>query len=80
MNQNERLARYLSSGNTITSAQARKRFGIRNLRARVNDLRTEGFCIYTNRNNMGTATYRLGRPSRQIVATAYRIAGSVIFR
>ena len=80
MSQNENLARYLSSGRSITPAQARKRFGVRNLRARVNDLRNEGFCIYTNRTNMGTASYRLGRPSRAIVATAYRVAGSSLFR
>ena len=78
MSQNERLARYLSAGRSITTAQARSRFGIRNLRARVNDLRVEGFCIYTNRSSTGTS-YRLGTPSRVMVATAYKAAGSTIF-
>lgn len=78
MSQNERLARFLSTGRTITSAQARSRFGIRNLRARINDLRSEGYCVYTNRSS-NTTTYRLGRPSRAIVAAAYQVAGSALF-
>jgi hypothetical protein len=77
MSQNDRLVRYLSTGRTISAAQARSRFGIRNLRARVNDLRSEGFCVYTNRGE--TTTYRMGRPSRSIVAAAYQTAGSRIF-
>lgn len=78
MSQNERLARYLSTGRAITANEARTRFGIRNLRARVNELRNEGFCVYTNRAN-STTTYRLGRPSRAIVAAAYSVAGSALF-
>lgn len=77
MSQNERLIRYFSTGRSITADQARNRFGIRNLRARVNDLRSEGFCVYTNRGE--TTTYRMGRPSRAIVAAAYQTAGSSIF-
>ena len=78
MSQNERLIQYLSTGRTITSAQARSRFGVRNLRARVNDLRNDGFCVYTNRTSTGTS-YRMGTPSRAIVAAAYSTAGSSIF-
>jgi len=78
MTQNEKLVQYLSSGRTLTSAQARTRFGVRNLRARVNDLRNDGFCVYTNRTNVGTS-YRMGTPSRAIVAAAYRQAGSTVF-
>jgi len=78
MSQNERLIQYLSTGRTITSTQARSRFGVRNLRARVNDLRNDGFCVYTNRTSTGTS-YRMGTPSRAIVAAAYSTAGSSIF-
>ncbi len=77
MSQNDRLVRYLSSGRTISVREARSRFGIRNLRARVNDLRNEGFCVYTNRGER--TTYRLGRPPRTMVAVAYQAAGSSIF-
>lgn len=78
MTQNERLISYLSTGRSLTAAQARSRFGIRNLRARVNDLRNDGFCVYTNRTSTGTS-YRMGTPSRAIVAAAYRRAGSTVF-
>lgn len=78
MSQNERLIQYLSTGRTITSTQARSRFGVRNLRARVNDLRNDGFCVYTNRTSTGFS-YRMGTPSRAIVAAAYSTAGSSIF-
>lgn len=78
MTQNERLVRFLSTGRSITAAQARSRFGIRNLRARVNDLRTEGYCVYTNRTTSGVS-YRIGKPNRQIVSIAYSVAGSSVF-
>lgn len=77
MTQNDRIIRYLTSGRNLTPAQAR-RFGVRNLRARVNDLRNEGFCVYTNRSSNGTS-YRMGRPTRAIVAAAYRQVGGSLF-
>lgn len=79
MTQNERILRYLSTGRTLNASQARTRFGVRNLRARVNDLRNDGVCVYTNRNVDGTVEYRIGTPSRTIVATAYQAAGSTVF-
>jgi hypothetical protein len=78
MSQNDRLVRFLTTGRSITAAQARARFGVRNLRARVNDLRSEGFCVYTNRTSTGTS-YRMGPASRTIVAAAYQTLGSSIF-
>ena len=79
MSQNERLFQYLSTGRTITVAQARSRFGVKNLRARINDLRTTGVCVYTNTTSTGTTQYRVGKPNRAMVAIAYRIAGSTPF-
>jgi hypothetical protein len=78
MTQNERIVEYLSSGRTLTPAQARARFGVRNLRARVNDLRNDGYCVYTNRTGNGV-NYRMGSPSREIVAAAYRHVGGSVF-
>lgn len=78
MTQNERIIQYLSTGRNLTAEQARSRFGVRNLRARVNDLRNNGFCVYTNRDGSGVS-YRMGTPSRAIVAAAYRMAGSTVF-
>jgi len=79
MTQNERLVGYLSSGRSISAAQARSMFGIQRLSARIHDLRNEGFCVYTNVNNDGRTTYRLGTPSRQIVSAAYAVGGADFF-
>ncbi len=50
--------------NTLTVNQARARFGVMNVSARVHELRQEGFPIYTNRKTLSdgrTITfYRLG--------------------
>lgn len=75
MTQNDRLLQFLSTGRSITAAQARSRFGVRNLRARISDLRTSGVCVYTNRTG-NTTSYRVGTPNRAMVSIAYRIAGS----
>lgn len=70
MSQNRKLARHLLvDGATITKAEARSRFGITRLSARINELRADGLCIYTNRTPNGTQ-YRMGRPSRDIFAAA----------
>lgn len=54
--------------NTLSTAQARARFGITNVAARVAELRDEGFPIYTNTKVRGDGTkvsvYRLGTPSK----------------
>lgn len=60
----------------LTAAQISARFGVSNVRATISDLRFEGYAIYANRNTDSkgrTKTfYRIGRPSREIVAAGYR--------
>ena len=60
--------------NTFTVEQARRRFGITNVSARIDELRQEGHVIYTNtkRNADGVkvASYRLGKPTKSMVRTA----------
>lgn len=73
--QTERLIRYLSTGRSITENVARSRFGIKNLSARISDLRAEGMCIYTNSSN-GVSSYRIGTPNATMVKLAYSVAGS----
>jgi hypothetical protein len=62
--------------NTFTTEQARRRFGIQNVSARIEELRKEGHCIYTNYkyNNEGTkvASYRLGKPTKALVQAAIK--------
>lgn len=58
--------------NTFSVAQARARFGITNVAARILELRQEGFAIYTNlktrANGTKVAVYRLGTPSKSFKA------------
>ena len=58
--------------NTLTVAQARSRFGIQNVSARVEELRSEGHAIYTNTKTLSDGRrinfYRLGTPSKRVVA------------
>ena len=43
-----RILTYLKTGADITQVQARKRFGITNVRARMSELRQAGYSIYLN--------------------------------
>jgi len=60
----------------LTGAQLEARFNVGNIRATISDLRFDGFAIYANKmtDSKGrTKTfYRLGTPSRAIVAAGYR--------
>lgn len=76
--QTQTVLRALQTSGSITSTQASKRFGVKALAARISELRSEGYSIYTNRSTRGT-TYRLGTPSREMVALAYQVAGNRVF-
>jgi Helix-turn-helix domain len=60
--------------NTFTTKQAQHRFGITNVAARIEELRSEGHCIYTNSRILSDGRkinyYRLGTPTKALVQTA----------
>jgi predicted transcriptional regulator len=62
--------------NTFTVASARNRFGVENVSARIHELREEGYPIYTNRKTLADGRkisfYRMGKPSKEVVAAGYR--------
>lgn len=66
----------LRSGDTLTPAEAKKRFGVGNLAAEASRLRQQGFAVYANTRTAGNGVkvteYVLGKPSRKIVAAGYR--------
>ena len=73
----QKIVNYLSKQegyNTLTTAQARARFGIQNVSARIDELRQEGHCIYTNTVKRGDGTkvkaYRMGKPTKAMVRAA----------
>ena len=76
-----RVLKVLQSGRQFTPAQLA---GLTNasedsIRPRISELRSEGHAIYTNTTKNGKSAYRLGKPSRQMVAAAYRQSGSQVF-
>ena len=70
----------LRNGEELTSAQIEARFGVGNARAVVSSLRMKGFAVYGNpRTNSKGETktfYRLGTPSRAVIAAGYRALAS----
>lgn len=76
--QNQKLVSYFKSGRKLNQKQALGLFGVKNLRARVAELRNSGMAIYTNITKSGT-NYRLGTPNQRMVRVAYRFAGTHLF-
>lgn len=71
-----RLLEALRNGEQLTAAQIKARFGIANPTATVSDLRFAGFAVYANRHTdtkgRVSTKYRLGTPSRAVVAAGYK--------
>lgn len=71
-----RLLEAFKNGEQLTALQIKQRFGIANPTATVSDLRFSGFAIYANKrtNSRGDTytKYRLGTPTREVVAAGYR--------
>ena len=60
--QNELLVSYLrGTGRTISAPQARALFGVKNLRARMSDLRQDSYKVRTGYNTEGNTTYAVSR-------------------
>jgi hypothetical protein len=73
----ERMLKTLKSKegyNTFTVKQGQHRFGVKNVSARIEELRKEGHCIYTNTKVLDDGRkiryYRLGTPSKAMVQAA----------
>jgi hypothetical protein len=66
----------LYNGETLTQAEATKRFGVGNLSAEATRIRQNGYAVYSTRrkadNGITVTEYNLGRPSREIVALGYK--------
>lgn len=72
MTQNEFLENYLRGTNrSITSRQAEALYGIRNLRARVAELRSAGLQVYNDQTNDGRTAYVMS--SRDVTGSRARV-------
>jgi predicted transcriptional regulator len=73
----------LQNGDELTASQIRSRFGTGNPHEVIRSLREKGYAIYLNErtNSKGEVTqkYRLGTPTREMVALAYAVHGNELF-
>lgn len=78
--QSSRVLDALRSGEQLTAKQIAARFQARNPYEAIRQLRIQGYAVYANQrtNSKGdTKTfYRLGQPTRSMVAAAYSVMGA----
>lgn len=76
-----KVLKTLQSGRQFTAGQMAGLFGTTEstVAARVSELRAKGYAIYSNTAKNGKTAYRLGTPSRRMVAAAFAAAGSSVF-
>jgi predicted ArsR family transcriptional regulator len=71
-----RVLEALQSGEQLTAKQISARFGVKNPTATISDIRFAGYAVYANthKDTKGRVStkYRLGKPSREIVAAGYK--------
>ena len=76
MTKTDRVLEAFQNGEELTAKQISSRFGAGNPASIVQSLRFRGFAIYSNArtNSKGDVKnfYRLGTPSRAVVAAGYR--------
>ena len=73
----QRLVEALKNGEELTAKQIAARFSIANPTATISDLRLRhGYAVYANRKTdtkgRVSTKYRIGNPSRAVVAAGYR--------
>jgi predicted transcriptional regulator len=73
----ELLLSHLQKGKEFTSKQIRASFGISHPASAIRNLREQGYCVYSNTRTSSkgepVVKYRIGKPSRAMVAAAYRL-------
>lgn len=71
-----KLQKALQTGDIVTAAQAEKRFGIKNINAEVSRIRQNGYVVTSSRRKAGNGVevteFKLGQPTREMVALAYK--------
>lgn len=70
----QKIYDFLKTGHGLTPQRAKKDFGIRNVSARVSELRRAGYAVYLTKQTTPTGKkivkYRLGKPSRRMTVIA----------
>ena len=81
MSLQSKVLKTLKSGRQFTTGQMAGLFNTTEgtVAARISELRAQGYSIYSNTAKNGKTAYRLGTPSRRMIAAAYAAAGSTVF-
>jgi predicted transcriptional regulator len=83
MTQTATVLAAFQTGAELTAKQIASRYSVGNPHEVVRQLREQGHAIYLNshKDSRGRVTqkYRLGTPSRAMVATAYAVLGTAAF-
>ncbi len=82
MTKQDLLLKHLKNGKVFTAKQISASFGIVHPASTIRNLREQGYCVYANDavvNGTKVVKYRLGQPTRRMVALANRVAGSSVF-
>ena len=74
--QTDKVANALTNGAELTAKQISARYGVKNVRAVISKLRSEGYSIYLNKrvSSIDGETYMkymLGTPTKAVVAAGY---------
>lgn len=79
MTKTSMLLEAFQNGEELTANQISARYGIRNVHDAIYNLRMQGYAVYLNaRTNARGETvnkYRIGTPSRAVVAAGYKALG-----
>ncbi len=74
-----RVLEALQSGEQLTAKQIGARFGVKNPTATISNIRLSGFAVYANQHTdtkgRVSTKYRLGTPSRAVIAAGFRALG-----
>jgi len=74
--QTDKVEKALVNGAELTAKQITSRYGVKNVRAVISKLRSEGFSIYLNKrvssfDGESYMKYMVGTPTRAVVAAGY---------
>jgi hypothetical protein len=72
MTKTEKLLDAFKNGTRLTSKQISARFGLKNPTAAITALRKEGYAIHFNKRKTMASYFKLGTPSRAVVAAGYK--------
>ena len=75
--QTAKVATALTNGAELTAKQIASRYGVKNVRAVISKLRSEGLSIYLNKrvssfDGETYSKYMIGTPTRAVVAAGYK--------